>query len=164
MAIHNAILIPTLLYGSESWVCQKKHESMINAVEMRSLRRICRVTLADRIRNEIIRARVGLQVSVVERMKKGMLRWFGHLNRMSEERLTNQIYKANVVGTRSRGRPRKTYHQQIESILTKGGIRSLRDRRACMRRLMTVEEAKEVCKDRDKWHSVVSAYPARDLA
>ncbi|CAK1597415.1 unnamed protein product [Parnassius mnemosyne] len=38
MAIHNAVLVPTLMYGSESWVWQKKHESRINAVEMRSLR------------------------------------------------------------------------------------------------------------------------------
>jgi hypothetical protein len=31
-------------------------------------------------------------------------------------------------------------------------IKSTRNRRACMRNLMTVEEAKGVCKDRSKWN------------
>lgn len=35
LAIHNATLIPTLKYGSESWIRQKQHVSRINAVEMR---------------------------------------------------------------------------------------------------------------------------------
>ncbi|GBP36063.1 Trehalase [Eumeta japonica] len=39
LAIHNGVLIPTLS-GSGSWVWQKKNESRMNAVEMRSLRSI----------------------------------------------------------------------------------------------------------------------------
>ena len=38
MAVHNGVLVPTLMYGSECWVWHAKHESRINAVEMRSLR------------------------------------------------------------------------------------------------------------------------------
>ena len=40
LAVHNAVLIPTLLYGSETCVLQKKNERKMNAVKMRSLRRI----------------------------------------------------------------------------------------------------------------------------
>ena len=47
LTVHNAVRVPTLLYGSDAWVCQKKHESMVNAVEMRSLRKLCGVTLTD---------------------------------------------------------------------------------------------------------------------
>ncbi|GBP94201.1 hypothetical protein EVAR_69556_1 [Eumeta japonica] len=36
--IHDGVLTSTLMYGSESWVWQKKNERRINAVEMRSLR------------------------------------------------------------------------------------------------------------------------------
>jgi hypothetical protein len=45
----------TLMYGSESWVYQKKHTSRINAVEMRALRSMIGVKLSDRVRNEVIR-------------------------------------------------------------------------------------------------------------
>ena len=37
-------------------------------------------------------------------------------------------------------------------------------RRSCMKRFMTVDEAKKVCRDRSIWRSVVSDYPARDKA
>jgi hypothetical protein len=36
---------------------------------------------------------------------------------------------------------------------------STQNRRACMRNLTTVEEAKEVCRDRSKWKEVISVYP-----
>ena len=39
-AVYNTVLVPTLLYGSETWVLQKKNDRKMNA-EMRSLRRIC---------------------------------------------------------------------------------------------------------------------------
>ena len=52
--VHNAVLVPTPLYSSETWVLQKKNERKINAMEMRSFRRICRVILADRICDEKI--------------------------------------------------------------------------------------------------------------
>ena len=64
-----------------------KYESKINAVEMRSLRNMCGVTLNDRLRNEVIRecCRVKEDGTKVE---KSMLGWFGHIERMSESRFT----------------------------------------------------------------------------
>ena len=45
----------------------------MNAVEMRSLRRICGVSLADRIRNEEVRRMAGTSEDVMVRMKKNVL-------------------------------------------------------------------------------------------
>ncbi|GBP45766.1 hypothetical protein EVAR_76071_1 [Eumeta japonica] len=36
------------MYGCENWVWQKKNESRINAMEMRSLRNMCGVSEKDR--------------------------------------------------------------------------------------------------------------------
>jgi hypothetical protein len=37
------------------------------------------------------------------------LRWFGHVERMDESRLTKKIYEADVGGNAGRGRPRRTF-------------------------------------------------------
>ena len=57
LAVHNAVLVLTLLYGSETWALQKKNERKINAAEMRFCLGICGFSLADRIRNEDIAER-----------------------------------------------------------------------------------------------------------
>ena len=43
----DAVLVSSLLYGSKTWVYQKKNERKMNSVETRFLRRICGVSLAD---------------------------------------------------------------------------------------------------------------------
>ena len=128
------------------------------------MRNMCGVTLNDRLRNDVIRDRCGLKEDVVTKVEKGMLRWFGHVGRMDGDRGTKEIYSANVNGNVRRGRPRRTYEDQIREVLVKGSVRSTKNRRACMKRCMGVEEAKEVCLDRSKWRSVVSAYPRGELA
>ena len=105
-----------------------------------------------------------LKESVIIKMHKGMLRWFGHVERMEDERLTKKIYNAKACESRSRGRPRLTNKDQIKRVLSDGKIKSTRHRRKCMKGLMSVEEVKEVCKCREKWSSILSAYPARGMA
>ncbi|GBP85578.1 hypothetical protein EVAR_64569_1 [Eumeta japonica] len=61
--------------------------------------------------------RCGLKEDVVTRVEKGMLRWFGHLERMNESRLTKQIYRVNVWdGKVGNDRPRKSYVDYISGI------------------------------------------------
>ena len=91
--------------------------------------------------------------SRIIKMHKGMLRWFGHVERMEDERLTKKIYNAKACERRSRGRPRLTYEDQIKRVLSDGKIKSTRHRRKCMKGLMSVEEAKEICKSREKWNN-----------
>jgi predicted secreted protein len=64
-----------------------------------------------------------------------------------------------VGGNAERGRPRQTFLDQIGKVLEKCQVKSTRNWRACMRNLMTVEEAKGVCEDRSRWKEVISAYP-----
>ena len=96
-------------------------------------------------------------------MNKNMLSWFGHVERMSDEKKAKKIYDGKVSGKRSRGRPRLTFENTVSKILEEGHVKSTRTpRTACMKRLMTVDEVKEVYKDCSVWHSILSDYPARD--
>ncbi|KAM3959351.1 LOW QUALITY PROTEIN: uncharacterized protein ACR2FA_006652 [Aphomia sociella] len=144
LAVHNSVLIPTLMYGSESWVWQKRHESRINAVEIHSLRSMSGIKLSDRVRNNVIRDVSGLKEGLVTRIEKGMLRWFGHVERMNDKRLCKRIYTAEVTGRVCRERPRRAYVDQVSDILKNWQVRSTRNCRACMKRCMTVAEARDV--------------------
>ena len=66
---------------------------------------------------------------------------------------------------RDRGRPRLTFEKTVAKILEEGYVKSMwTRRRACMKRLMAVDEGKEVCRDRSVWRFILSDYPARDKA
>ncbi|GBP75715.1 hypothetical protein EVAR_58808_1 [Eumeta japonica] len=64
--------------------CMKKNESGVNAEEMQSLRRMCGVSRKDRCRNSDVRERCCLKEGVVTRVKRVILGWFGHLERMNQ--------------------------------------------------------------------------------
>ena len=77
--------------------------------------------------------------------------------------MAKKIYDGKVSGEKDRGRTRLTFENTVSKILEEGHVKSMRTpRRACMRRLMTVDEAKEACKDRSVWRSVLSDYAAWD--
>ena len=65
--IYEGIVVPTALYGSEAWVLEKKVKKRTDVAEMSCLRSMCGVTRRDRVRNEEIRKRCGLQRSLSER-------------------------------------------------------------------------------------------------
>ena len=87
----------------------------------------------------------GTSEEVTARMKKNVLSWFGHVEGMRDERMSRKIYDAKVSGKKSRGRPCLAFENTV-------------------RRLMTVDEAVEVCRDHGVWRSIPSDYPARDTA
>jgi hypothetical protein len=92
---------------------------------------------------------------VIDQVENGLLRWFGHMERMSNERLTRRIYVGEVEGRRPRGRPKRAWTEQIGLILKERGVKSMNNRRACMKRCMSVEEARNVCQDRSVWRRLV---------
>ncbi|GBP61235.1 hypothetical protein EVAR_45254_1 [Eumeta japonica] len=93
---------------------------------MPSLSNMRGVSREDRCRNSNVGERYGLKEDVVTRVERGMLRWFGHLDRMNESRLTKQIYRANVCdGKVGKGHPRKSYADHIDGILKKDQILSI---------------------------------------
>ena len=49
-----------------------------------------------RVRNSIIRERCGWELSVLERIERNMLKWFGDVERMGEERLVMRVHRANM--------------------------------------------------------------------
>ena len=75
----------------------KLHErKKTEAVEMDCLSNICSRRRIDRVPNVRIRRRCGNDVSVGQRIDQGLLRWFGHVERMGDEMLAERVNDSNV--------------------------------------------------------------------
>ena len=78
------MVAPTLMYGSETWVLNKKQESAIQPTEMRALRRIAEKKMVGRVRNVEIREELN-QEGVLEKVKRSQERWREELQGMGAE-------------------------------------------------------------------------------
>ncbi|KAF3644195.1 60S ribosomal protein L10a [Capsicum annuum] len=93
---------PVMLYGAECWPIKHVHIQKLKVTKMRILRWMCGLTRGDRVRNEIIREKVGVAL-VEDKMREGRLRWFGHVMRRSADALfvvqTEQVpdFKLNFL-------------------------------------------------------------------
>ena len=76
--MHEGIIEPSLLYGSEVWTLKVHKRKNLEAVEMNCLRNICGLRRIDRALDVEIR-RCGKNVNVSQRIDQGVLRWFGML-------------------------------------------------------------------------------------
>ena len=59
----------------------------VNVLEMTCLRRLVGMSRMDRVRNEEVRMRAGIEKELARRADQRVLRWFGHVERMDEYRM-----------------------------------------------------------------------------
>ena len=119
--IYEAIIRPALTYGSECWAMKVTNKINMATTEMRMFRGILGVSRRDHMRNEEIR-RI-LHVSPIDEiMRCGHLRWFGHVQRRDADNVTRRVMNLAIPGTRRRGRPKKTWHQQLKDDMTDVGV------------------------------------------
>ena len=140
IGMYEGIVEPSLMYGCEAWVLNVRERRKVESVESDSLRRICGVGRLDRVPNVEIRRRCNRGVNVGEKIDGGVLRWFGHIERMGEERLVRKVYDSEVRGRRGRGRPRKCWEDGVKEVLGRKGL--------------DIEEARVCVQDRSEWRSV----------
>ena len=60
----------------------------------------------DRVSNEEVRRRAGIERELASRADQRVLRWFGHVERIDEYRMARRVLMAEVSGGRVRGRPK----------------------------------------------------------
>ena len=139
--LYEGVIVPTALYGAETWNIREAEKKRLNAMEMRCLRGMAGVSIMDRVRNEEVRKRTGVEKRLSDRVEQSGLRWYGHVERMNEERLVKRVWEAETKGKRPRGRPRRRWMD---------GVRKSLDARR-----LTVEQGVEKVGDREGWREIV---------
>ena len=87
--VYETMVLSILCYNSETWTLTAEMNRELRVFEMGCLRRIMDVSKRDHIKNEDIRAHLGITEDIVERIQERRLRYFGHVVRMDNCRLPN---------------------------------------------------------------------------
>lgn len=131
--IYKTLVESIMTYGAEVWELSEQLKRRLLAAEMGFWRRCCRLTLLDKVRNEVIRERMNIQTTIVDTTEAKSLRWYGHVNRMDYNRWPKKLLHWIPPQRRKRGRPRRTWTDGIKTAMTS---RNLQD---------------EDWRDRDRW-------------
>ena len=79
----------------------------VNVLEMKcSVGSLVGVSRMDRVRNEEMRRRAGIEWVLSSRADQRVFRWFGRVERMNEYSIARRVLIPEVSGGRVRGRPR----------------------------------------------------------
>ena len=92
----------------------------------------------NRVRNEEVRRRAGIERELASRADQRVFRWFGHVERMHEYRMARRVLMAEVSGGRVRGRPRLGWMDGVKVALGNRG--------------MTVDNALKIGKRGEPWY------------
>ena len=135
--VYAACIRSVMLYGSETWALTKKLEEVILRSDRRMLRYMAGVSLQDRVASEEILRRCGLG-DILKVLKKGRMRWFGHVVRRGEDEPLAKVGMVQAPGRAPRGRPKKTWRKCVEDVMRENEI--------------TEADAR----DRDMWRGVIN--------
>ena len=76
---------------------RREDERRLLVAEMSWLRRILGRSRRDKIRNEVTREELGQKETVVDKIRKRRLTWFGHVTRMDDKRLPAAAHMYTVM-------------------------------------------------------------------
>ncbi len=100
--LRNTVIVPALTYASETWAWNESQRSGVQAVEMSYLMSAC-VRRMDGMNNESVYERFGMchvgeekKCGVVEEVQRQTFKWFGHMERMEESRMTKRVYVSEL--------------------------------------------------------------------
>ena len=72
----------------------------VNVLEMKCLRSLVGVSRIDKVRNEEVRRRAGIERELATKAVQRVLRWFGHVERIDDYRMARRVLMAEVSGGR----------------------------------------------------------------
>ena len=71
----------------------------------------------QKIPNTAIRNKMQAEQSILDRIQRRQLKWYGHLLRMEDSRWPKKIYQWTEHGRRRRGRPQLSWWNQVTDFM-----------------------------------------------
>jgi hypothetical protein len=141
LKIYKSLIRPVVTYGCEAWTLTNRDEQHLRIFEHRILRKIF-----GPVQNEDGTWRIRMNYELnklienadIVRFIKSRKAWLGHVMQMDYKRTPKRIFEWKPIGTRSRGRPRKSRIVDTEEDMQIMGIRRWRKQ----------------CKERAEWKRI----------
>ena len=89
--LHQSLLLPIIMYSSETLVWKEKGRSRIIAVQMDKLRGLLGIRRMDKDPNAHIWELYGVMKELDKRIVEGILRWFGHVDRRANDTVAKRF-------------------------------------------------------------------------
>ena len=140
--LYKALVLSVLLYNAETWTMTEEIGRKLLVFEMAVLRRIAGISRWDRRRNVDIRRELEINRDVVNQVRSRRLSYFGHVVRMSPNRIPEHHVIRKSAWEETVGRPKKRWLDNV--------------REDCKILGLTVEEADQLARDRARWRSGVT--------
>ena len=137
--LQETLLVSILIYGRETMLWKEKEISSIRVVHMDNLRGLLGIRRMNKVPNARIRDLCGVTKGIDERIDEGVLRQFGHVERMENDAIAKEGYVGECAGSRSVGR--KRWIATVKNCLRK--------------RSLGVRKARRMVQDRREWEGFV---------
>jgi hypothetical protein len=142
MRIYLTVIRSVVTYASETWTLTEKDDMRLRIFERQILRKIFGPIQIGkdiwRIRNNAELDRVINGVDIVRFIKAQRIKWLGHIQRMDTSRTAKRIFEWKPIGTRSLGRLRLRWLDDVCDGL----------------KVLKVRNWKELAKDRKVWNDL----------
>jgi len=124
-----------LLYECKTWTIRKNEKDRLEAMEMWIWRKMNKTSWVERKTNEQVLKDVSEKRNIIKHILKRKTKLIGHLFRHNT--FMKNIFEGEILGKRSRGRPRTSYFQDFKHLME----------------VTTYSKLKNMAKDRDLWLS-----------
>ena len=102
--LHETLLVPVLMYWSETMLWKEKERSRIRDVHIDNLRGLLCIRRMDKATNGRIRELCVVRKGRDKRINEGIFQRFGHVERTENGRISKRVYVEECAGIHSVGR------------------------------------------------------------
>nr|ADI61810.1 endonuclease-reverse transcriptase [Bombyx mori] len=126
--VYNQCVLPVLTYGAETWTLTVRLVHKLKVTQRAMERAMLGLSLRDRIRNEVIRAKTKV-IDIARRVSKLKWQWAGHICRRTDNRWGRRVLEWRPrTGKRSVGRPPARWSDDLRKAAGSNWMRRTEDR------------------------------------
>ena len=120
--VYSSVVRPAVMYGLEMVAVTKKQVEEMKVTERKMLKFAMGVTRKDKIRDEHIRSTVQVERFGMK-MRKGRLRWYGHVMRRDQEYVGRKMMEMELPGKRKKGKPNRRFLDVVKEDMGEVGVK-----------------------------------------